>query len=153
MAARDEQQQIGKVEVRIGQPRAQRMAFEMIDGDQRLARGERQPLAGEQRDHHAADQPGPGGRRDRVDSRDRQLGVVEHLPDQAGQDLDMGARGDLRHHAAIGLVRAFWPTTACARMRRSLVTSAAALSSHEDSRPRIQRSFRAGPLPDPRAMH
>ena len=82
------------------------MALEMIDGDQRLAGGERQPLAGEQGDHHSADQPRSGGRRDRVDVADGQLRFVEHPPDQVGQDLDVRARGDLRHHPAVGLVGA-----------------------------------------------
>ena len=77
----------------------------MIDRDQRLAGGQRQALAGEQRDHHSADQPRAGGRGDGVDVADRQLGVIEHPADQAGQDLDMGARGDLRDDAAERLVR------------------------------------------------
>src|SRR5690606_31420882 len=37
-----------------------------------------------------------------------------------------------------GRCASFWPTTAWARIWRSLVTRAAALSSHEDSRPRIK---------------
>src|SRR5947199_1884969 len=36
MPARDEQQHIWKLEVGVGKARRQRMAFEMIDGDQRL---------------------------------------------------------------------------------------------------------------------
>ena len=104
MAARDQQQQIGEAEVRIDQPRRQRVAFEMVDRDQRLAGGERQALAGEQRDHDATDQPGAGGGGDRVDLRDVDAGFVDHPADQAGQDLDMGAGGDFRDDAAIGLV-------------------------------------------------
>ena len=78
----------------------------MIDRDQRLARRERQALAGEQRDHHAADQARTRRCGDRIDVVDRKPGLAEHLADQAGQDLDMGARGDFRHDAAVGLVRA-----------------------------------------------
>ena len=59
MAARHQQQQIREIEVGIDQARAERMAFEMVDRDQRLARRQRQPLAGEQRDHHPADQARP----------------------------------------------------------------------------------------------
>ena len=81
------------------------MAFEMIDRDQRLAGRQRQALAGEQRDHHAADQAGAGGRGDGVDVGDGLAGLVQHLPDEVGQDLDMGAGGDLRDHAAERPVR------------------------------------------------
>ena len=35
------------------------MAFEVVDRDERLVRGKRQPLPGEQRNHHSADQPRP----------------------------------------------------------------------------------------------
>ena len=44
MAARDEQQQIGKIET-AGEPRGQRMGFEMVDGDEGFARRQRQRLA------------------------------------------------------------------------------------------------------------
>jgi hypothetical protein len=58
MAAAGEQQQIGKSSFTIDQPRAERVAFEMIDRDQRLSA--RAPaLADQQADHHPADQPGP----------------------------------------------------------------------------------------------
>ena len=67
MPAGDKQQQIREVEVGIGEARRQRMALEMVDRDQRLARRERQALAGEQRDHHSADQARARGRGDRID--------------------------------------------------------------------------------------
>ena len=57
---------MGEGEIRIDQPRAERMAFEMVDREQRLARRERQALAGQKRNHHAADKPRAGGRSDRV---------------------------------------------------------------------------------------
>ena len=105
MAARDQQQKVRKAEVRIDQPGRERMAFEMIDRDQRLAGSEREPLAGEERDHHSADQPRPRGRGYRIDIVDRQLGVIEHALNQRRQDLDVGARRDLRNDAAVRLVR------------------------------------------------
>src|SRR3546814_7611070 len=71
MPARDEQQQIGEGEVGVGEARAERMALEMIDRDQRLVRGVRERLAGDQPDHHPADQPRPGGRGDRIDVGER----------------------------------------------------------------------------------
>ena len=139
MAARDQQQQIGKIEIRIDQPRRQRMAFEMVDRDQRLARGQRQPLAGEQRDHHAADQA--RARRSRRWRRPRRpTSRPRRAPGGSGRAGSRHGRGRRspappRHRAG---APAFWPTTAWARIRRSLSTSAAALSSHEDSRPRIR---------------
>ena len=72
----------------------------MVDGDQRLAGGEAQPLAGEQRHHHPADQPRAGGSGDGVDLADGDVGLGQHLADEAGQDLDMGAGGDLRNDPA-----------------------------------------------------
>ena len=66
MAARNQQQQKRKCHA-IGQPRRQRMARQMIDRDQRLARAQRQRLGGGQSHHHAADQAGPGGGGDGVD--------------------------------------------------------------------------------------
>ncbi len=106
MAARHEQQQIRKVEVGIDEARAERMAFEMVDRDQRLVRGERQPLAGEQRDHHSADQPRPGGRGDRIDLARSTVPASDSTRRiEVGKDLDMRARRDLRHHAAVRLMR------------------------------------------------
>ena len=74
----NQQQQIGKIEIGIDQPRAQRVAFEMIDRDERLAGAERDALAREQRDHHPADQAGPRGRGDGVDLGDRLAGFRQH---------------------------------------------------------------------------
>ena len=65
----------------------------------------RQRLAGDQPDHHAADQPGPGGRGDRIDIGERHAGIGQRRLDQRLQRLDMRARRDLRHHAAIRRVR------------------------------------------------
>ena len=106
MSAGNQKQEIRESEVRIGEARRKRVAFEMIDGDQRLPGSERQPLSRKKRDHHSADQPGPGGRGDRIDVVDRHLGVTQNPLDQAWQDLDVGACGDLRNDAAIGLVSA-----------------------------------------------
>ncbi len=66
MPARNQQHQIGKLNP-IGQPRRQRMAFEVIDRHQRLARSRRQRLAGGQPHQHAPDQPRPRRRRDPID--------------------------------------------------------------------------------------
>jgi len=105
MAARDEQQQIRKIEPRLGQPRAERMAFEMVDRDQRLARGQRQRLAGDQPDHHPADQTRPGGGGDRIDRVEPEARVRQRRFDQGREMLDMSPRGDFRHHPAIRRMR------------------------------------------------
>ena len=75
MPARDEQQQVGIGERGVGQPRRQRVAFQVIDRDQRLAAGHRQRLAGHQTDHHPADQPRPGGGGDAVNVPQLHAGV------------------------------------------------------------------------------
>ena len=49
--------------------------------------------------------PGPAVAAIASISRDVDAGFVDHPPDQAGQDLDMGAGGDFGNDAAIGLVR------------------------------------------------
>ncbi len=109
MPARDEQQQIGKFQIRVGQTRAERMAFEVIDRDQRLARRMRQRLAGDEPDHHPADQPRPRRRRDRIDIGQRNASIGQRRRDQRAQHLDMRARGDFGHHAAIRPVRRLLP--------------------------------------------
>ncbi len=64
MAAGDEQQQIGKGKI-VGEPRRQRMAFEMIDGDEGFAGSERQRLRHGEADDDAADKARARGARDR----------------------------------------------------------------------------------------
>ena len=72
----------------------------MVDRHQRLGVDQRDRLRGGEADDDAADQPGPGRRRDPVDRVDREVGVRQRPRDDAVERLDMGARGDLRHHAA-----------------------------------------------------
>ena len=120
----------------------------MIDRDQRLAGRQGQPLADEQADHHPADQARTGSRRDRIDFADRYVGLVQHLPDQARQDLDMGASGDFRNHAAERAMRVILSDDGLREDLPVAPTSAAALSSHEDSRPGstpFQPAFAAKP--------
>ena len=81
------------------------MRLEMVDGEERLAGRQRHALAGHQADQHAADQARAGRRGDAVELRPRlRPAVRERASDQPVDDLDMGARGDLRHDAAIGRV-------------------------------------------------
>ena len=64
----------------------------------------------------------------------------------------MGPRGNLRDHAAERLVRLVLVHHRLGEDRRSLVTSAAALSSQLLSRPRMI-VMRGRPLPEAAAMH
>lgn len=56
MAARNQQEQEGKIRG-TGQARAQRMAFEMVDGEERFTGRRRDGLAHGRADHDAADPP------------------------------------------------------------------------------------------------
>ena len=109
MSARHEQEQIREIEVGIGEARRKGMAFEMIDRDQGLSRGQSQPLARQQADHHPADQPRTGGCGNRVDLADLGPRLAQHLADQRRQDFDMGARGDFGDDPAERLVRRALP--------------------------------------------
>ena len=104
MSARNQQQQIGIVQRRIGQARGQGVAFQVVDRDQRLAARQRQRLGGDQPHHHAANQARPGGGRDGVDIVQGEARIGQRPLDQRGKLFGMRARGDLRHHAAIGAV-------------------------------------------------
>ena len=101
MPAGGEEQAVGKRRG-VGQARGERVRFQMIDRDQRLAADQSDRLGRGQSDDHAADQSGSGGRRDPVDRVKALAGVGHRLGDDAIERLDMRARGDLRHHAAEG---------------------------------------------------
>ena len=102
MAAAGQQQQIGKFQRRIGQARGQGVAFKVVDGDQGLVRGHGQRLGTDQPDHHPADETRPGGGGDSVHIGQGEAAIRQCGGDQRGKPLDMGARGDFRHDAAIG---------------------------------------------------
>ncbi len=93
--------QIGKRQA-AGEPRDQGVRLEMIDGEERLAGRQRDPLAGHQADQHAADQAGSRGGGDAVEVARAHPGAAQRADDEAVDDFDMGARRDLRHDAAIG---------------------------------------------------
>ncbi len=103
MAAGGEKQAIGKRHV-VDQARRERMRLEMVDGDQRLLAHQGDRLGGGQSDDHAADQPGTGRGRDAVEVVEAAAGLAHRAADQEVEDLHMGARRDLRHHAAEGRV-------------------------------------------------
>ena len=99
MAAGGEKKAIGKRR-RIGEPRRERMRFEMIDGDQRLVVHQRDRLGRGQPDDEPADQARPGGRGDAVERIEGKLRFRHRRGDDVVERLDMGAGGDLGHHAA-----------------------------------------------------
>ena len=101
MPARDEQQEIRKRKP-MRQPGGERMRFQMIDRDEGHAEPERDGLAHGDADDQAADQPRARRRGHRVDRIETELGLRQRLADRGIEQLDMGACGDLRHHAAIG---------------------------------------------------
>ena len=76
------------------------MGLEVVDRHQRLVVDQRNRLGGGEADDHAADQARAGGGGDAVDLVERLAGLHHRLGDDAIERLDMGARGDLRHHAA-----------------------------------------------------
>ncbi len=81
------------------------MGLQMVDGDERFGLRHGDGLGGHDADQQSADQTGSGGCRHRVDVVERQAGLVQGLLDQAIEGIDMGARGNLGHNAAIGRMR------------------------------------------------
>ena len=91
-------------------------------------------------DDHAADQPGPGGGGDAVEAGEAAPGLLHRLGDDQVERLDMGARRDLRHHAAEGgvlvdLRQHHVGQDPAAPVVRSRSTTAAAVSSQVVSMP------------------
>jgi hypothetical protein len=99
--ARDEKQQERKGDI-VGEPGRQRMAFEVVDRDQRLARDRRHGLGRRQPDHDAADQAGARRRGDGIEVREVEPRLAQRLFDQEVDGLDMRARSDFGNDAAIG---------------------------------------------------
>lgn len=80
------------------------MAFQMVDGDERLSRCKGNGLSGRQPDEKAADEPGSGGSGDAVEIGKRNAGLRHRRRDDTVQRLNVGAGRDLRHHSAEGRV-------------------------------------------------
>ena len=73
MAAGDEEKKKREADA-VGEPRGQRVAFEVVDGEERLPRDERQRLCRGEPDDDAADQPRPRGGGKAIDLRELQAG-------------------------------------------------------------------------------
>ena len=88
----------------MGEAGGEGMRLEMVDGDEGPLADQRQRLGGDRADDEPADEAGPGRDRHRVELGQRDLRAGQRAADDEVERLDMVARGDLGHHAAIGLV-------------------------------------------------
>ena len=104
MPARDQQQQVGKIEVLGDQPGAERVPLQVIDREQRLVMDRGDRLAGHEPDHDRADQAGAGGGGHAVQVGEADAGLLHGAGDEGVQMLDVAAGCDLRHDAAVGRV-------------------------------------------------
>ena len=81
------------------------MRLKVVDGDERLSARQRDALARHEADEDAANQARTCGGRHAVQILGRDLGPLERARDEQVDDLDMGARRNLRHDAAEWRVR------------------------------------------------
>ena len=86
------------------QPHSERVALQMVDGNERFATGRRQRFAQHQPHHHPADEAGAGSGRNRIHLIQRQASVAKRLGIQPINLREVGASGNFRHHATIGRV-------------------------------------------------
>ncbi len=103
MTAGNEQQQIGKSQA-IGETRRQGVAFQMVDGIKRLLRSHGQRLGSHQSDDQPADQSRSCRGCHCMDIGKLHASIVQRPFHQPVQRFHVSAGGNLRHHAAIGLV-------------------------------------------------
>ncbi len=101
VAAGDQQQQIGEGDA-VGEAGGERMAFEVVDGDERLSGGKGDCFCRGETDQHAADETGAGGSGNRVDVGEGGARLSQRSAHHVVKHLDMGAGGNLGHDAAEG---------------------------------------------------
>ena len=90
----------------MGEAWGERVRLEMVHGDEGQPARERDGLPRGDADDQPADQPRPSGCGDAVDLVEAETGFGHRLGDENIEQLDMGARGDLRHDAAeLGMQR------------------------------------------------
>ena len=73
-----------------------------VGGDDRLARGQREGLAGHEPDDEAAVEARAGRRGNAGQVLEPDARLIEGGLDQGVQAFDVGAGGDFRHDAAVG---------------------------------------------------
>ncbi len=136
--ARDEQQQIGKAKIRIDQPRAERVALQMVDAISGLPAASASPLPASSATITPPMRPGPAVAAIASTSRTAIFASAR----AAFESGRAGSRrGRARQFPAPRLHRADAPAFARRPPARGcagrFVTNATALSSQEDSKPRI----------------
>ena len=99
MPSRGEEKTIGEWRG-VGEPGGQRVRLEVIDCNQRSLADHRNGLCRRQAHDQAANQARPRGDGDPVQGGKRQARIRHGPGDDHVEGLDVGARGDLRHHAA-----------------------------------------------------
>ena len=105
MPARHQQSDERKSRRLFFQHRRQQMAFHMVHTERRNIPGERQCLGTGRSHEERTDQAGAGGVGDGVDVNRNATGFAQHLTDQRQHSLDVIARSQLRHYAAIYTVQ------------------------------------------------
>ena len=101
MAARSQKDEVGKKDVGR-EPGRQGVRLQMIDRDERLSGRQRNALPCHQSDQDPADEARTRRCGDAVEVLRRKARFGQRAADERVDDLDMGARGDLRHDAAEG---------------------------------------------------
>ena len=90
----------------MGEAGGERVRLEMVHGDEREPARQGDGLGRGDADDQPADQARACGRGDAIDLLQAEASLGERLGDQTIEQLDMGARRDLRHHAAeLGMQR------------------------------------------------
>ncbi len=82
------------------------MALQVVDRRERQPPRGGQPLGGRHADQQRADEPWPLRDRDELDVVQPHPGAGERVVDDGVDELEVMARGDLRHHAAVAVVHA-----------------------------------------------
>ena len=104
MPARSDEHEKGEGDP-LRQARGQRVRLEVVDGDEGLAARQRHALGGHQPDKDAADEARTCRSRHSIEVLGRDLGPRERARDEQVDNLDMGARRNLRHNSAEWRVR------------------------------------------------
>ena len=94
----------------MGEAGGERVRFEMVHGDEGQPARQGDGLGGGDADDQPADQARACRRGDAVDLLPAKARLGERLGDETIEQLNMGARRDLRHHAAeLGMQRKLRP--------------------------------------------
>ena len=82
------------------------MALQVVDRRERQPPRGGEPLRGRDADEQRADEPGPLRDRDQLDVVEPAPAARERVVDDRVDELEVVARGDLRHDAAVAVVHA-----------------------------------------------